>query len=123
HHEAYNYISRYFEFLSEARVSGELYDMGQYPAAIPADSGATIIGELYQVRNLDEFEWAMAQLDEYEGVTPDEDEPQLYCRDLVRVYFPDGSSTEAWIYWFNGDTTGRPRVGSGDILHYRAGTK
>src|SRR5215471_5867897 len=91
-HEAYQYISSYFEFLSDAQVSGELYDLGPFPAAIPADSGATIIGELYQVKNTDEFEWAMAQLDEYEGVIPDEDEPQLYRRDLVNVFLPDGSN-------------------------------
>lgn len=117
-HPAYEYISRYFDFVSDARVKGLLYDMGDYPAAVPTEGDATIVGELYAIRETDEFDWAMAQLDDYEGIHPEENEPALYRRDMATVILPEGNTTQAWIYWFDGDVSGRPQVESGDVLAY-----
>ena len=117
---AYEYISRYFDFVSDAQVKGLIYDMGEYPAAVPAATDGGIIGELYRIREVDEFDWALAQLDDYEGVNPEAGEPQLYRRERTEVQLADGRQTEAWIYWFNGDTSGKPLVESGDILQYRS---
>jgi gamma-glutamylcyclotransferase (GGCT)/AIG2-like uncharacterized protein YtfP len=116
---AYEYISRYFDLLAPARVQGMLYDMGEYPAAIPVDSQHHIEGELYCIRNVSEFTWAMAQLDDYEGVLVEHNEAPLYRRELVTVHSEDASHT-AWIYWFNGDVTGRPVIPSGNLLEYIA---
>ena len=33
---AYDYISRYFDLVSDGKVKGLLFDMGEYPAAEPA---------------------------------------------------------------------------------------
>lgn len=117
---AYEYISRYFDFVSDARVKGLIYDMGEYPAAIPADTNATIVGELYRIKEVDEFDWAMGQLDDYEGIHPELGEEQLYRRERAEILLSDGQKTEAWIYWYNGDTSGKPLVASGDILQYRS---
>ena len=123
HHPAYAYISQYFTLLSAAGIKGYLYDMGNYPAAVPAtEEGAFIQGELYEINNEDEFSWAMAQLDDYEGVNVEEGEVPLYRREKVTVYLP-GSTTEAWVYWFNGDITGRPFIESGSVLQYIADKK
>lgn len=117
-HPAYEYISRYFDFVSDARVKGLLFDMGDYPAAVPAEGSATIVGELYAIKETDEFDWAMAQLDDYEGIHPEENEPALYRRDMATILLPDGNTTQAWIYWFDGDVSGKPQVLSGDVLAY-----
>lgn len=118
HHPAYAYISRYFSLLAPgARVKGTLYDMGEYPAAIPSDDAHTIIGELYHIHNPDEFSWAMAQLDDYEGLNVEAGEKPLYRRDRVTVYTAAGE-TIAWIYWFNGSTAGCPVLAHGDVLAY-----
>lgn len=117
HHPAYAYISRYFHLVAEANVNGTLYDMGEYPAAVPSDDGHTIIGELYQINNPGEFSWAMAQLDDYEGLNTEAGETPLYRRDIVTVYTKAGTQA-AWIYWFNGSTDGHPVVESGDVLAY-----
>ena len=53
--------------------------MGEYPAALPTTEDKFIIGELYKIKNEDEFGWAMGQLDDYEGVVVEDDpQQQLY---------------------------------------------
>ncbi len=91
--------------------------MGEYPAAVPSEKDQYIIGELYRINNSDEFEWAMAQLDDYEGVNVEHGDTPLYRRERTTVYTNDGQ-TEAWVYWFNRDTSGKPNIESGDVLEY-----
>jgi gamma-glutamylcyclotransferase (GGCT)/AIG2-like uncharacterized protein YtfP len=122
-HAAYEYIRRYFDFVSEAKVGGILYDMGEFPAAVPGSMERIIVGELYRIREIDELDWALGQLDDYEGINPEEDEPALYRREKTTVLLPDNSQTEAWIYWYNADVNGRPVVASGDVLKYLADRK
>jgi gamma-glutamylcyclotransferase (GGCT)/AIG2-like uncharacterized protein YtfP len=117
HHPAYEYISRYFILLSEGKVKGSLYDMGEYPAAVPSESGTFIVGELYRINHPDEFSWAIAQLDDYEGVNPEHGELSLYRREQTTIYTKEGE-TQAWIYWFNGDVSGKTCIESGDVLQY-----
>lgn len=91
--------------------------MGTYPAGIGTDSDSFIIGELYQAKNEHEFSWAIGQLDDYEGVTVEPDEVQLYRREVTQVHI-NGQVTDAWIYWYNGDVSGRPAIVSGDLMEY-----
>ena len=117
HSPAYEYISRYFDLVGEAKVKGELYDLGSYPAARPTDNNKFIIGELYRIRNEKEFAWAIGQLDDYEGVSVDFDEMQLYRREITEVHI-DNKVTNAWIYWYVGDVKDKPVIDSGDVLQY-----
>lgn len=114
---AYEYISRYFNFVAEAKVKGTLHDMGDYPAAKPSTDDHYIIGELYSIINADEFSFAIGQLDDYEGLNPEEGEMPLFKRETATV-FVDGIATEAWVYWFNGDVSHKPIIQTGDILKY-----
>lgn len=117
---AYGYISQYFELVAEGKISGKLYDLGEFPAAIPDEGAAFIIGELYRIKNVDEFEWAMAQLDDYEGVDASFDEPAMYQRLLTEIHLNDGSTQNAWVYWYTGSVEGKPQIHSGDLLQYIA---
>ena len=114
---AYEYISRYFTLVGEARVKGKLYDLGEFPAARPAEEEAYIVGELYVAKNPNEMDWALAQLDDYEGVNASYDEESHYYREITQVYYQD-QQVPAWIYWYKGDVSGRPVVASGDMLQY-----
>jgi gamma-glutamylcyclotransferase (GGCT)/AIG2-like uncharacterized protein YtfP len=114
---AYEYISKYFKFLGEAKVKGYLYDMGNFPAAIPTTDDAFIVGELYELKDSADFLWAIEQLDDYEGVRPEEGETPMYRRDLTTVYY-NNTTTEAWIYWFNGKIEGQPIISSGDVFQF-----
>jgi gamma-glutamylcyclotransferase (GGCT)/AIG2-like uncharacterized protein YtfP len=115
---AYEYISRYFQLVAPAKVRGLLFDMGEYPAALPTTEDHFIIGELYSIKEEDEFTWALEQLDEYEGIndTP-EDAAVSFRRDLVEVFTANGNTT-AWIYWFNSPVQNKPIIASGDVLEY-----
>jgi gamma-glutamylcyclotransferase (GGCT)/AIG2-like uncharacterized protein YtfP len=117
HHPAYEYISKYFEFVSEARVRGYLYDMGNFPAAKPSTDNAYIIGELYELKEGADLSWALEQLDDYEGVEPEEGEVPLYVREVTTVLYKN-KTTDAYIYWFNASVEGQPAIPSGDIFQF-----
>lgn len=117
HGPAFQYIAPYFKHLADGKVKGKLYDLGEYPAALPTTDDHFIIGELYEANSPDEFDWAISQLDDYEGVHPEEGEVQLYERALTTVYTDNGEFT-AWIYWYKCDVTDKPVIESGDVLEY-----
>jgi gamma-glutamylcyclotransferase (GGCT)/AIG2-like uncharacterized protein YtfP len=116
---AYEYISRFFNLLGKGKVKGRLYDMGEYPAAIPSAEDVFIQGESYLIKNESEFSWAIGQLDDYEGIIPEPGETPLYRRELTSVIMDDKTIT-AWIYWYNGSIAGKPHIASGDVLLWRA---
>ncbi|MBC7587566.1 MAG: gamma-glutamylcyclotransferase [Chitinophagaceae bacterium] len=114
---AFEYISCYFCFMVNGKVKGALYDMGEYPAAKPTEEEQYIVGELYAINNMDEFSFAMAQLDDYEGVIAEDGAEPLFKRETTTVYVGD-KMIEAWIYWFNGNTNNKPIIETGDVLKY-----
>jgi len=114
---AYEYISRFFTLISEAKVKGKLFDMGSYPAAVPTTEDVFITGELYIIKDESEFSWAIGQLDDYEGVNVESDEIQLYRRELSEILAGDEKFT-AWMYWYNQDVSGKPEIVSGDVIEY-----
>lgn len=114
---AYEYISRHFDLMGEAKVKGVLFDMGGYPAAQPTEAERYIIGELYSARHPSELDWAIGQLDDYEGVNAEPGEQSSYTRSLTTVYMKDKEYL-SWIYWYTGEVTGRPEIISGDVLEY-----
>lgn len=114
---AYQYLAHYFHLLGDARVQGKLYDMGDYAAGLTSTEEKFITGELYAINSADEFDWAIAQLDDYEGMNVEKGQVPMFKREAVIVYMDEGSTT-TWIYLYNGDVTGRPEITSGDLLEY-----
>lgn len=112
HHQL---ISKYFTLIGKAKVKGILYDLGEYPAAVPAIDINFIFGELYIITEANEFSRAIGQLDEYEGVKVEFGETALYRRELTDVFLNDNILT-AWIYWYNKDIADKLIISSGDVL-------
>jgi gamma-glutamylcyclotransferase (GGCT)/AIG2-like uncharacterized protein YtfP len=118
HHPAYQYISRHFTLLNDlAKAKGRLYDLGTYPAAKPSNDEFYIVGELYRINHPDELSWAFAQLDDYEGINTEPGQIALYRREITTIYLSD-HTTEAWVYWYNGDVSQHPALDTGDLLAY-----
>lgn len=99
-------------------MQGRLYDLGKYPAAVPSDDNGQIVGELYAIKNPDEFDWAIAQLDDYEGIDNEDGEAPLYRRELATIALDSGEMAEAWVYWYARPVAGCPVIESGDLLQY-----
>jgi len=114
---AYHYLTQYFHLLGDAVVKGQFFDHGSHPVAIPTNNEHYIIGELYVVNNMEEFAWAMGQLDDYEGLNAEVGEQPLYRRELVEA-FQEGKPSAAWIYWYNQPVDGMPLIETGDVLKY-----
>jgi len=118
HNSVYNYISRYFVFDGMGTEQGKLFDMGEYPAAIPCAEEYFIIGELYHIAQVEDFNWVMEQLDDYEGLLVEPGGIPLYRRELVNVLFKNTAVT-SWMYWYNRPITNQPRIESGDYVAYK----
>lgn len=117
-HELYHLLARHANFVSDARVSGRLFDLGSYPGmTLDADNGY-VSGELYQVNS--NWPYVIARLDEYEGCTDNDPQPHEYRRELVNAIRPGGPPTIAWAYVLNRDPQGLTQIESGDYLSWRA---
>lgn len=100
------------EFIGRGTIAAELYDLGIYPAAVPAPDGQ-VWGEVYRMKNRDK---ALAGLDGIEGYSADDPDRSLYVRQLVDVRLTDGRTEKAWVYFYNAPLGRAERIPSGDYL-------
>jgi gamma-glutamylcyclotransferase (GGCT)/AIG2-like uncharacterized protein YtfP len=98
--------------LGPASVQGQLYDLGDYPAAIPSSISADrVYGEAYSVSQNDR---TLKILDRYEDFDPERPESSLYIRrSVTALLLPSQRPITCWIYWFNGPLPFRRRIRSG----------
>ena len=118
HHPAFEYISRHFSLVGNGKIKGLLYDTGAYPGAVQTTDERFIIGEVYRIKDEEEFDWAIAQLDDYEGVDAEQGETALFKRESTLAHLDTGKTTQAWVYWFKGNVFQKPVIASGDTLQY-----
>jgi gamma-glutamylcyclotransferase (GGCT)/AIG2-like uncharacterized protein YtfP len=99
--------------VGRGRISGRLYDLGEYPAAVAteSDSGECVKGELYAVRDVD---LATKMLDEVEEFFPQQRHKSLFRRILLPVTLDDGRRQAAWVYVYNRPINEARLVPSGD---------
>jgi gamma-glutamylcyclotransferase (GGCT)/AIG2-like uncharacterized protein YtfP len=95
-------------------IAGALFDLGIYPAAVPASDGR-VWGELYEMTHPDAV---LHVLDEIEGFRSSEPENSLYMRLEVPVTLEDGDEVLAWAYFYNAPLGRAERIESGDYLEH-----
>lgn len=103
-------IESQLAFVGPCQWEGGLYDLGSYPGAVSGEG--TVHGELFRLR--DPEVWTV--LDRYEGYDPNRGGQSLFVRRRTPLEKPSGHT--AWVYWYNGDPSGRPQVPSGDWEAY-----
>jgi gamma-glutamylcyclotransferase (GGCT)/AIG2-like uncharacterized protein YtfP len=96
-------------FISPCTLSGNLYDMGEYPGLI--DGRGKVAGELYEVRT----DAILKKLDEYEEFDPTNPDGSLFVRRRVRLKKPP---VECWVYFYNHDVTGKTKIPEGNWAKY-----
>jgi gamma-glutamylcyclotransferase (GGCT)/AIG2-like uncharacterized protein YtfP len=96
-------------------IRAALFDLGIYPAAIPADDNSTVWGEVYETSDAQSV---LGVLDEIEGYRPSEPDRSLYMRVLTNVTLEDGRVEKAWAYFYNAPLGQAQRIPSGDYLEH-----
>lgn len=116
-------IDSQLTFKGHGSIAAALFDLGMYPAAVPADHDTSRVrGEIYQMINAADV---LAVLDEIEGYRSTEPDTSLYTRRLTPVTLDDGRIVSAWAYFYNAPLGRAERIDSGDYLEYlrRAGAR
>lgn len=102
-------------FKGRGTIRAALFDLGIYPAAIPADDNSVVWGEVYETSDTAAV---LAVLDEIEGYRPNEPERSLYTRVEAEVVLADGRAAKAWTYFYNAPLGRAERIASGDYLEH-----
>ncbi len=95
-------------------IRAALFDLGIYPAAIPAHD-TRVWGEVHRMVDVDSV---LATLDEIEGYSSAEPDFSLYTRAEIPVTFHDGRVEDAWVYFYNAPLGRAERIESGDYLEH-----
>ena len=101
-------------YIGRGSIQGSLFDLGLYPAAVPAADGH-VWGEVYEMTA---SPVVLAALDDIEGYQHDDPERSLYRREQVDVALPDGSHATAWVYFYNAPLGRASKIASGDYLEH-----
>ena len=107
------YLSRHCNFIASGRIKGLLYDIGEYPGLVIDNNAGYVLGSIYQVGNAE----ILKEIDNYEGVGADEEQPNLYLR-VSRPIETAGGQVDAWVYVYNLRVAGLPQIVSGDYIEY-----
>jgi len=95
-------------------MAATLFDLGIYPAAIPA-SDSRVWGEAHRMLDPDAV---LEALDEIEGFRPGQPDSSLYTRIETPITFDDGHVEPAWAYFYNAPLGQAQRIESGDYLEH-----
>lgn len=110
-HAMADFLRSQATWVASGRLSGYLYDVGTYPAAVlGAEDGAYVYGDLFLMKNPDAV---FEVLDPYEGL-----DEGLYCRQLCPIRTSAGQWEEAWVYLFSESVAALTPIPSGDYLAY-----
>jgi gamma-glutamylcyclotransferase (GGCT)/AIG2-like uncharacterized protein YtfP len=101
-------------YVGRGAIRAALFDLGIYPAAVPASEGA-VWGEVYEMTDSSSV---LAALDDIEGFRSDDPDRSLYMRQQTDVRLPDGRIAPAWVYFYNAPLGQAPRIVSGDYLEH-----
>lgn len=101
-------------YAGRGSISGLLFDLGIYPAAVPA-ADSQVWGEVFEMSHPT---IVLQALDELEGFRAAEPESSLYTRMLTPVTLEDGRVVEAWAYFYNAPLGRAERIYSGDYLEH-----
>ena len=110
-------IDQHLDHVGRGTISAALFDLGIYPAAVPA-SDALVWGELYEMRHPG---LVLEALDEIEGYRLGEPDTSLYTRVLTPVTVEDSRVVNAWAYFYNAPLGRAERIPSGDYLEHLKG--
>jgi gamma-glutamylcyclotransferase (GGCT)/AIG2-like uncharacterized protein YtfP len=102
-------------YTGRGSMRAALFDLGIYPAAVPAEDEGKVWGEVYETTDPAAV---LSVLDEIEGYRPSEPDRSLYTRVQTDVTLEDGRVVKAWAYFYNAPLGRAQRIESGDYLEH-----
>ncbi len=104
-------------YLGKGKIHGNLYDLGEFPGALPSSSPEKEIeGEVYELLDAKN---QLKELDRIEEFHSDRPEDSLFVRQLSVVRSEKGHRFKAWVYFLpRRPSKGRP-IQSGDYAAAR----
>lgn len=110
------YLKNNCSFYANGKFKGRLYDIGEYPGAIADDRYA---GDVYgSIFMMGDAISALKYLDDYEGFGPEQEQPNLFVREIIEVK-SDKGVISCWCYLYNLPVDGLRLIESGDYQSYR----
>jgi gamma-glutamylcyclotransferase (GGCT)/AIG2-like uncharacterized protein YtfP len=107
-------VDQHLAYTGRGSISAALFDLGIYPAAVPASEGR-VWGEVYEMLSP---VIVLPALDEIEGYRASEPEASLYNRVKTPVTLDNGVTVDAWAYFYNAPLGRAERIQSGDYLEH-----
>lgn len=107
-------IDQKLEAVGRGWIRAALFDLGIYPAAIPAADGK-VWGEVYRMIDSPAV---LTALDEIEGYRANDPDTSLYVRAEASVVLEDDTTATVWVYFYNAPLGRAQRVESGDYLQH-----
>jgi gamma-glutamylcyclotransferase (GGCT)/AIG2-like uncharacterized protein YtfP len=110
------YLKQNCSYYSKGRFRGRLYDLGEYPGAIADENyPAFVYGSIFKLKNAIE---ALKYLDDYESFGEDQEQPNLFFREMAKVE-TDNGRINCWVYLYNLPIEGFRVIESGNYAEYR----
>ena len=106
------YLNR-ADFISPAKIRGQLFMVDYYPGLVLSESENWAIGEIYLL----EDEAQLHDLDVYEGCAKKSPQPHEYERRMTQVVLSSGEPMDAWVYVYKQSADHLPLINSGDFLN------
>ena len=105
-------------YVGRGSIRAALFDLGIYPAAVPAEDESQVWGEVHKATDPSAV---LSALDEIEGYRVSEPDRSLYTRVMSDVTMEDGRLQQAWVYFYNAPLGRAQRIESGDYLEHLHG--
>src|ERR1700761_9864050 len=103
-------------FYKYGKFKGELYDVGEYRGAILNAAGDGYVhGCIYKLASA---EVILKLLDEYEGISANDEPPHEYIREMVAIE-TENEPVSCWVYLYNWPVEGLVKISSGNYLQYK----
>jgi gamma-glutamylcyclotransferase (GGCT)/AIG2-like uncharacterized protein YtfP len=113
-------LAGHARYVANGFIQGQLFEVADYPGAVESRNPMyKVVGDVFQMQNSD---WLLQQLDEYEECSADYATPHEYTRKLLTVTLVNDKQITAWCYVYNWDVTGLLSIDSGNYLAFKTGS-
>lgn len=107
------FLAENSSFISNAKINGSLYDIGQYPGLVAYAGGNYVKGKIFKLNSED----ILKTLDGYEGISPENPSPYEYRRILLPIE-SDMQTLLSWVYLYNWPIDKATLIEDGDWLRH-----